>query len=492
MNILVGYLKNNTQAVVPIAIIVLVLHFTLVPLNVPVVLRFLVGAITLIVGLSIFFVGVDIGISPFGTTTGSALVKTNKLWLFLLGGGLLGFFVSMAEPGLVVLVNQIEYVTAGGISARMLLAVIPAGFAFMIALGFARVFLHLSMRLFFAVAYGLVLVLAWLTSRSSPEFLAIAFDSSGSVTGILVVPFIMALAVGISRMRKDSKQAEEDSFGLIGAGAVGPILAVMIMNLVKPVREYPLITLEPAQAELGAVMAPFWGVTPAAVRDSFIALLPLAVSFLVLQRVLFKLDERQFRRILKGFLYTLLGTFLFFMGVNGGFMELGGELGFHLASLDNKVWLLAISFILGFVTIAAEPSVYVLTRQIEDVTSGYVKRTVVVAALALGVGTAIFLSSLRILVPGLTLWHILLPGYAIALILARFVPSLFVGMGFDAGSVATGPLTTTFILAFTQGAAGAFEGADLLRDGLGMIALVAMAGIVTMLALGVVFRAKSS
>jgi hypothetical protein len=221
-------------------------------------------------------------------------------------------------------------------------------------------------------------------------------------------------------------------------------------------------------------------------------LLPLAVSFLVLQRVLFKLDERQFRRILKGFLYTLLGTFLFFMGVNGGFMELGGELGFHLASLDNKVWLLAISFILGFVTIAAEPSVYVLTRQIEDVTSGYVKRTVVVAALALGVGTAIFLSSLRILVPGLTLWHILLPGYAIALILARFVPSLFVGMGFDAGSVATGPLTTTFILAFTQGAAGAFEGADLLRDGLGMIALVAMAGIVTMLALGVVFRAKSS
>ena len=421
MNILVGYLKNNTQAVVPIAIIVLVLHFTLVPLNVPVVLRFLVGAITLIVGLSIFFVGVDIGISPFGTTTGSALVKTNKLWLFLLGGGLLGFFVSMAEPGLVVLVNQIEYVTAGDFRPHAL-AVIPAGFAFMIALGFARVFLHLSMRLFFAVAYGLVLVLAWLTSRSSPEFLAIAFDSSGSVTGILVVPFIMALAVGISRMRKDSKQAEEDSFGLIGAGAVGPILAVMIMNLVKPVREYPLITLEPAQAELGAVMAPFWGVTPAAVRDSFIALLPLAVSFLVLQRVLFKLDERQFRRILKGFLYTLLGTFLFFMGVNGGFMELGGELGFHLASLDNKVWLLAISFILGFVTIAAEPSVYVLTRQIEDVTSGYVKRTVVVAALALGVGTAIFLSSLRILVPGLTLWHILLPGYAIALIWPALYP----------------------------------------------------------------------
>jgi hypothetical protein len=149
LNILVGYLKNNTQAVVPIAIIVLVLHFTLVPLAAPVVVRFLVGAITLIVGLSIFLVGVDLGISPLGTLTGSALVKTNKLWLFLLGGGLLGFFVSMAEPGLLVLVNQIEYVTAGAIPASMLLAVIPAGFALMIAMGFGRVFLRVSIKTFF-------------------------------------------------------------------------------------------------------------------------------------------------------------------------------------------------------------------------------------------------------------------------------------------------------------------------------------------------------
>lgn len=491
MNILVGYLKNNTQAVLPIAIIVLLLHFTLVPLAAPVVVRFLVGALILIVGLSIFFVGVDLGISPFGSITGSALVKTNKLWLFLLAGGLLGFFVSVAEPGILVLVNQIEHVTAGGISARLLLGVIPAGFALMIALGFARVFLHVSMRNFFAVAYGVILILAWITSRNSLEFLAISFDSSGSVTGILVVPFIMALAVGISRMRKDSKQAEDDSFGLVGAGAVGPILAVMVMNLVKPLRDFPLITLELASAEVGSMMGRFWQVAPAAVRDSFVALLPLAVSFLVLQRVLLKLDKRQFQRMSKGFAYTLLGTFLFFMGVNGGFMELGSQLGYQLASLENKVWLLVTSFVLGFVTIVAEPSVYVLTRQIEDVTSGYVKRTVAVAALAFGVGLAILLSSLRILLPWLTLWHILLPGYLTALVLARFVPNLFVGIGFDSGSVATGPLTTTFILAFFQGAAGALEGADLLRDGLGMIALVAMAGIVTMLGLGVVFRVKT-
>ena len=156
-------------------------------------------------------------------------------------------------------------------------------------------------------------------------------------------------------------------------------------------------------------MGQFWGVLPGAIRDSVIALLPLAISFLLLQIFLLKLEKRQFRRMAKGFAYTLVGTLLFFLGVNGGFMEVGSQLGYLLASLDNKLWLLLTSFVLGFVTIVAEPSVYVLTRQIEDVTSGYVKRSAVVGALALGVGTAILLSSIRILVPGLTLWHILLP-----------------------------------------------------------------------------------
>ncbi len=491
MNILVSYLKDNTQAVVPIVIIVMLLNFTLVPLATPVIVRFLVGAFTLIVGLSIFLVGVDIGITPMGTLTGSALVKTNKLWLFLLGGGLLGFFVSMAEPGLLVLVNQIEYVTAGGIKASTLLAWVPIGFAIMVAMGFVRVFLGLPIKVFFGIGYGLIILLAWFTSRTSPEFLAIAFDSSGSITGILVVPFIMALAVGISSMRKDSKQGEQDSFGLIAAGAIGPILAVMILNMLTPAQEYPVISLEPAQMEVGSIMSAFWSIVPDSVKNSLIALLPLAVSLLVLQRVLLRLEKRRLARILKGFAYTLLGMFLFFMGVNGGFMEVGSQLGYLLASLDNKIWLLITSFVLGFVTILAEPSVHVLTRQIEDVTSGYVKRTAVAASLSIGVGSAILLSVIRILVPWLNLWHLLLPGYLIAIIMIYFVPNLFVGIGFDAGSVATGPLTTTFILAFTQGAASAFEGADLLRDGLGMIALVAMMSIMTLLGLGVVFEVKS-
>ena len=456
MNILVGYLRDNTQAVGPIAIIVMLLNFTLVPLAMPVIVRFLVGALSLIVGLSILLVGVEIGITPMGTRTGSSLVKTNKLWLFLLGGGLLGFFVSMAEPGLLVLVNQIEYVTAGGIKASTLLAWVPVGFALMIAMGFARVFL-LSINCLLWVrcdsAPGLVYI------RTSSEFLAIAFDSSGSITGILVVPLLWRWLWAYQACARTANKPRKQ-FCLIGAGAIGPILAVMILNMLTPAQEYPVISLEPAAVEAGSVMGPFWSILPTSLKDSMIALLPLVVSLLVLQRILLKFEKRQFTRVLKGFVYTLLGTFLFFMGVNGGFMEVGSQLGYLLASLDNKFWLLLVSFLLGFVTILAEPSVHVLTHQIEEVTSGYVKRKAVAASLSVGVGSAILLSAIRILVPWLTLWHILLPGYLIAIVMIYFSPNLFVGIGFDAGSVATGPLTTTFILAFTQGAQR-LSGADL-------------------------------
>jgi len=139
----------------------------------------------------------------------------------------------------------------------------------------------------------------------------------------------------------------------------------------------------------------------------------------------------------------------------------------------------------------AEPAVYVLTHQIEDVTNGYVKRKAVLVALSLGVGLAILLSIVRILTPGLELWHYLVPGYAIALGLMFIVPKMFIGMAFDAGGVASGPMTATFILAFAQGAAQAIEGADVIRDGFGMIAMVALMPIITLQMLGFIFKIQS-
>ncbi|GEN49426.1 DUF1538 domain-containing protein [Alkalibacterium pelagium] len=212
---------------------------------------------------------------------------------------------------------------------------------------------------------------------------------------------------------------------------------------------------------------------------------------LILQKLVFKLKKKEFRKLLTGFLYSFIGLFIFLVGVNAGFMDVGTAIGHDLALLDNKVYILIIGFVLGVATILAEPAVHVLTQQIEDVTSGYVKRPAILVSLSAGVGGAVLLSVIRILVPSVQLWHYLLPGYLISLGLMFFAPKLFVGIAFDAGGVATGPMTATFILAFIQGAAGAFEGADVIIDGFGMIAMVAMMPIITLQMLGWIFSIRS-
>lgn len=488
MNILLELVKDNTKAVVPIAIIVLLLNFTLVPLGLALVLRFLAGAVLIIIGVSLFLFGVEIGITPLGSLTGASLVKTNKLFIVLLTALVLGFFISVAEPGLMVLAQQVDFVTLSAISSWDLLVVVSIGLASMVALGFLRVFLNISLKLFLLACYIVIFVLALFTQ---PEFLAIAFDSSGATTGILAVPFLLALAVGIASLRKDSVASEEDSFGLVAIASAGAIMSVLILNIIIGTQEYAVASLEPIEVGNVEILLPFVRYFPGALKESFVSLLPLTVSLFVLQKVLFKLEQKQFVRMVKGFIYAFVGLMIFLMGVNGGFMEISSELGLRLALYKNKFWLVITAFALGFFTILAEPAVFVLTHQIEDVTSGYVKRRAVGAGLSIGVGFAVALAAVRILTPSIQLWHILLPGYIIAVGMMYFAPTLFVGIAFDAGGVATGPMTATFILAFVQGAASAFEGANLLRDGFGMIALVAMAPIITLQILGFIFQIRS-
>jgi hypothetical protein len=172
-------------------------------------------------------------------------------------------------------------------------------------------------------------------------------------------------------------------------------------------------------------------------------------------------------------------------------MEVGTIVGFQIAALENDFLLIGTGFLLGLLTILAEPAVYVLTDQIESVTSGYVKRRTVMGALAIGVGTSVALSMIRILVPDLDLWHYLLPGYIIAVVLTYIVPKLFVGIAFDSGGVASGPMTATFVLAFAQGAAQGIPGADVILDGFGIIAMVALTPLITLQILGLVYKVKT-
>jgi len=487
LNILVSKLKEVLYTVLPITIIVLILNFTLTPIPLPLIVRFLLGAFFIVIGLTIFLAGVDIGLTPIGNIIGQSLTKSNKIWIVTLSGLFLGFIVCIAEPDLHILADQVELVSSGLISKVSIVVVVSIGVGVLIALGLARIVYNFPLHKFLAIMYGIIFVLAIFTT---PEFLAISFDSSGATTGALTVPFILALAAGVSSLKKGTKASEEDSFGLVGIASIGAIMAVMVMNVISKTDTITAV-LEREVTISTSILEPYIHNIPKAAKEIFVALLPILVVFLVFQFISFKLPRKALRKIIFGILFTFIGLVLFLAGVNAGFMDVGNIVGYSLAILDNKTYIVIVGFILGFVTILAEPAVHVLTHQIEEVTSGYVKRNIVMFSLAIGVGFSVGLSILRILIPGLQLWHYLLPGYIISIALTFIVPMLFVGIAFDSGGVASGPMTATFILAFAQGAAEAIEGANVMVDGFGVIAMVAMTPLIALQILGFIYKVKS-
>lgn len=478
--------KEVLYSVLPITAIVLILNFTLTPIETPLIIRFLIGAALIIIGLTTFLVGVDIGITPIGNSLGASIAKVNKLWVVAVAGLFLGFLISVAEPDLHILAGQVDAVTSGLIAKGSIVVIVSVGIAVMIALGLMRIVYNFPLYILLSILYIIIFFIALFTS---PEFLAISFDASGATTGALTVPFILALAMGVSKLKKDSKSSEKDSFGLVAIASTGPIISVMVMSIIS---KSDKITGSLAQEiKSTSIWGPFISKLPVIAGEVVLALLPIVVTFVLFQKISFKLSKKTVRRIFVGILFTFLGLVLFLVGVNAGFMDVGSAVGYSIASLDNKIYVVLLGFILGLVTILAEPAVNVLTHQIEDVTSGYVRRKAVLVTLCIGVGAAVAFSMIRILIPELQLWQFLLPGYFVSLAMSFFVPKLFVGIGFDSGGVASGPMTATFILAYAQGVAEAIEGASVLVDGFGMIAMVAMTPIIAIQILGFIFKLNS-
>lgn len=486
MNVFVDKFKEVIMSVLPVTAIVLLLNFTIAPIGTELIGRFIVGAIFIIFGLSIFLFGAELGIQPIGSLMGSSIAKKKKLWIVVVFGFLLGFLVNIAEPDLLVLARQVSDVTSGAIGQTTLLIVVSIGIGVMVAIGLARIVFKIPLNRLLTVMYGIIFSLVLFAPK---VFLGIAFDSGGATTGSMTVPFVLALGLGVASIQ-GGKESEEDSFGLVGIASTGPMLAVLTMSLLSGIKE--LTGSLPYHGESsGSIILPFLHEIPALLVEVTFALLPFLVLFLIFQVLFIKLPKKQFARILKGLLYTYIGFLLFLTGVNAGFMEAGSAIGHALAILDYNWVVIPIGFILGFVVIFAEPAVYVLNEQIETVTSGHIQRKVILYALSIGVASAVALSMIKILVPGIQLWHLLVPGYLIAVILSYFAPNLFVGIAFDSGGVASGPMTATFILAFAQGVAEATEGADVLMDAFGVIALVALTPLIAIQILGLIYKRKA-
>lgn len=513
MNIL-SKLKETAVSVLPVMAIVLFLGFTFVPLDKYLLARFVIGGLLLIIGLTIFLLGVDLGIQPMGERCGAELTKKRSLVLLLLVAFIIGFIVTAAEPDIQVFGDQVRGVFPF-VSKIAITFVIAAGVGLFIMLGLLRTVLNLSIKWTFFLAYVLLFAVSFFTPDS---FIGIAFDSGGATTGPMTVPFIMALGLGVSSVRDDN----DNSFGLTGVCSIGPVMAVLIYAIlirsqvvstasatisseasintaVELIESQSLSNLTnfaeanlPQISVFSKIFGSFGQAAGHVFHEALISIAPLFALFIIFQILLLKMTKRQVIRIIIGFIYAFIGLTIFLIGVNGGFSEAGAALGEKLGSLAvsrGSAWyvlLIGTGLVLGAIIVCAEPAVWVLSEQVEHVSGGTIKRKVLLIFLSVGTAIAIGLSMWRA-VTGFNLKYILIPGYAIAMLLMIFCPSLFSGIAFDSGGVASGPLTSTFVLSFTLGAAASGKGGN---DSFGVIALVAMMPLLAIQIMGIIFKMK--
>ena len=468
-------LKEATVSVLPVTAIVLLLNFTpLVNFSQEETAVFLICALALIAGMSLFNLGADIAMTPMGEHIGSGLSKTGKFKTLLIICFLMGLLITIAEPDLTVLAQQVKDI----INSTLLTVTIGVGVGLFLVFGILKIVFRLDLGKMLMFFYLLLFALVSIVLVGGNEgFLPLAFDSGGVTTGPITVPFIMALGVGVSSALGD-KRNRENSFGFIALCSIGPILAVMLLGafssgeLTYTNNGYPM--------DIGHLPT----VLLHKMKDVGIALGPIVICFFILQAIFMRgASKKRNRQILIGVLYTFFGLVIFLSAVDVGFMPIGYKMGVELASNATEDQMVLFAFLLGLAVVLAEPAIHVLNKQVETVTGGAVKKSSMLIALSVGVGFSIALSVIRIIFDFSILYY-LVPGYFISLGLSFFVPRLYTAIAFDSGGVASGPMTSTFILPFAVGICSILQPGSILVDAFGLVAMVAMTPLITIQALG--------
>ena len=461
----------------PITLIVYILALTpIVDLSPVELITFSIGAVLLVVGIGLFNLGADLAMTPMGSHVGSGLSRQKKLGLLLGVCFVLGMLITIAEPDLQVLANQVSAVMNG----TLLIYAVGIGVGAFLIVAILKIIFRKSLSHILMLFYMLLFALAlMLTVNGNEALLPMAFDSGGVTTGPITVPFIMALGVGISAVLGDRK-SKDNSFGLVALCSVGPILAVLTLGIFSTNN---LTYAIPDYSVSNDIAASFIHAAIHTCREVAIALSLIVAFFIVCQVFFLKLSLRQLKKIALGVVFTYVGLVLFLTGVNVGFMPIGYKLGYEIASFSTPL-LAGFGLIAGILVVLAEPAIHVLNSQVEDVTGGMVSKKSMMIGLCIGVGGALTLSMIRIIFDFSLIYYVI-PGYFISLALSLFVPPVYTGIAFDSGGVASGPMTSGFILPFAIGACISLQGADaVLRDAFGVVALVAMAPLITIQLLG--------
>ena len=483
-------LKESLISVLPVTVIVLIISFTpLVDLEPTETIAFAVSAVMLILGIGLFNLGADLAMTPMGGHVGSGLTKSKKVMVLIAVCFVMGLLITIAEPDLSVLANQVKDIMPGEgeVSKWILIITVGLGVGIFLVIAILKIIFRKDLSALLMFFYMMLFaVCAMLAESGKFKLLPLSFDSGGVTTGPITVPFIMALGVGISSTI-GGKNSTENSFGLIALCSIGPIIAVMMLSMTTSgsLDTYDTSIYDIAES-LGGNFGPL---LLKKLGDVALALGLVVAFFFILQFTVVKLPKQRLIQIGIGIAYTFLGLVIFLVAVEVGFMPVGFKIGKQIAE-KSEALLVVFGFVLGMVVVLAEPAVHVLNKQVEDVTGGGVKKIEMLIALSVAVGISIGLTLIRMIFKFSILYY-LIPGYLISLGLSFFVPKIYTAIAFDSGGVASGPLTSSFILPLAIGACTTLWGeGEIYSFAYGVVAMVAMTPLITIQILG--FKAVMS
>lgn len=477
-NGIITKLKEAVFSILPVSLIMIIVSLIL-GFNVVTIFSIIISSFLLIIGICLFSFGAEISMIEIGSIMGSRLIKSKKPWLIAVVTFIVGIIITVAEPDLKVLADQMT-----AINNWTLIISVGVGVGLFLALAAMRIIYQWSLKWIMIIFYVIALILMLIVD---PNMVPIAFDSGGVTTGPISVPFIIALGLGLSK-GSSHKSAKDNSFGLVALCSIGPILIVLILGLImKGKMDYTYVPSNELNT-FSSLFSTFTKDILPVMEEVALSLIPIVLVFLIFNAITKSVKGRKLSKIFIGILATFIGLTLFFIGVNVGFMPNAYLIGIRMYT-SYRFLLIPLGIIVGLLIVKAEPAVAVLTAEIEKITQGSMSKKVLNNTIALGVALAISLAMIRVLT-GTPIIYFLLISYSLAIVLMLFTPELFTMVAFDSGGAVSGPMTTSFLLPLVIGICYAHNG-NILTDAFGVVAFVAISPLLTIQILGLIFKIKS-
>lgn len=494
IKLLFDKLKESLISILPVTILIVIMNFTFLHIPTFDFIAFILGFIFLVIGVTLFSLGADISMIPMGKNMGEKLMAKKNLWLLLISSFLVGFLITIAEPDLMVLADKFP-----ALNKWVLIITVGIGVGLCLMLSTWRVVYGIKLKGLLITGYIFIFIVAILMHFIDESFIGLSFDSGGVTTGPITVPFLLAFGLGIaSRTKKRSDDYFDNNFGTVAICSMGPVLAILILKVVLAAlgdrsNDGVIENTYHALTSFNDLFSVLSKTLLNELKEVGLPMILITALFVIYQTFLLKIDVKSLVRIFVGLFITYIGLVLFLSGAKIGFMNIGTFIGEKVA-LSSYSWILIpLGAVIGFVVVLAEPSVHVLTKQVEEITNGSISKNKILISLACGIALAIALAMIRMLF-NISIWYFLVPGYLISLILIFFVPEFFTAIAFDSGGVASGPLTSTFILPLAMGVCSVIYVTDptnMVINSFGVVALVAMTPLITIQILGLNYKIQT-